>query len=879
MATPSEHEALYHTLRNSILSRHFAGGRYFRSNLFAQINKLDPTAQPDVARYRLLRRSLENPLLWGANLAVALSVECALGNTEARAALVAMLESTSRLYRFHRGGAFDGYPIRWIPIDPDRWQTDDDGTPLYNREMLFDANCDYLYTLPTTDPRAVPWRAWDTLDALLGEELFAEYRDNFWNFFDLHRRWEVSGDELVGLIGIYAAIHDLSGDASLKAEVAAQIIPLAQYLSANAFMLVRPDGGFTARGPAGMTPAIEAPFRSLLRRVTGTDVGSASFVDALRNAGVWSVLESPVNTFIAETSVAMALGGPVVGPIITGILGSAVGVFAETLKAALGPLADFILGEIGLSIPILAGEYARFVPDPMAVLRAIPIWMHRDVFDVKHDFGDEKEVGDHKKDKHWQSADCAGEFAIASILHGIEMNNRYEAYLKAATFLGRDDPPNGFPPYLGLCAVNDPVDVLAYLNWFEAWQSTARPAVSSDNDDNYVKNIEKGRPWQCFPAAVAAFLGGGESAEQELLSRLDARYTLITETFSNDLRLEDSEDSTSRNENALSAVDYISALALAWMHAQRKASNGTPVSISGFPVPPDSIQTWNTARLPPAAQDATSTARFGFLDGQTMPPEGLEVFGGTTSTQKPPIPKPIVESVDKPLLCDVIVVLPRKHTHDVFSGISLRCGDEWAVDVVRTTGKGLDASGGSDLITDTTYPLHVGLDPDRAIDRALLARLGGWFYVGNGREREVFWYPHDIPVKLYFRLNAPRSKGRGRFLIRVRVWGYRRPIEGPPGSEATQMTRMYTEVSSNGRPKNKRIVSICGGPEDAPWHLSVEQAVSLIEEGYQIMVKGNPPQPLVIVRRTGCVYLRAVGDQVGRNQLLSLPLCTHAEYP
>jgi hypothetical protein len=112
MATAFDHEVLYRTLRGSSLSRHLAGGKYFRSNLFAENLNLDPSAPSDVDHLRLLRRDLENPLLWGANLSVALSVECSLGNTESRSVLTALLKSIKSLYPFRQGDMFDGYPVR-----------------------------------------------------------------------------------------------------------------------------------------------------------------------------------------------------------------------------------------------------------------------------------------------------------------------------------------------------------------------------------------------------------------------------------------------------------------------------------------------------------------------------------------------------------------------------------------------------------------------------------------------------------------------------------------------------------------------------------------------------------------------------------------------
>jgi hypothetical protein len=292
---------------------------------------------------------------------------------------------------------------------------------------------------------------------------------------------------------------------------------------------------------------------------------------------------------------------------------------------------------------------------------------------------------------------------------------------------------------------------------------------------------------------------------------------------------------------------------------------------------PDSISNCGKATLPKTAADTTSPYRFGFLDKQTLSPEGLfEVFGESSSTTKPSAPKPIIEPEEKKLLCDIGFALRRKHEIDVFSGISLESGDEWAAEVVNETGLGLTALGNSNkLITDSSYPLHIGLDPARAFDRALLARLGGWIYAGKERQREAFLYPHDTLTKLYFRLNTKKSTGNGSFYIRIRVWGHRPDISQDTVHEVTGMTFMRPLLPNGKLGKHKVIVRLCGGPGNGKWHIGVEEAAYLIEEqGYEFYVPGPPKRKLVVVHREECTYLRAVGDKIGGNELMSLT-CSH----
>src|SRR5215216_3959856 len=110
MASDAEHQQLYGKLRASFLSRHFAVGRFFRTNLFSQDCILDGTPAPEEvlaqdstlqAKTRWARtRDSDNPLMAGGRLLTCLAVEDHLGHPHAERILHSAISTLRSLYKF-----------------------------------------------------------------------------------------------------------------------------------------------------------------------------------------------------------------------------------------------------------------------------------------------------------------------------------------------------------------------------------------------------------------------------------------------------------------------------------------------------------------------------------------------------------------------------------------------------------------------------------------------------------------------------------------------------------------------------------------------------------------------------------------------------------
>ena len=156
-----QHAILYGKLRAAILSRHFALGKYFRTNLFSDGGTILETNMkaeelrrqpPDVqekARWNIDRHFRENPLMFGGQLLTCLAIEHVLGQPYAVKIIRSALKSLSSLYKF-RGNHFDGYVIRWDPVTSGNWRISDDNTSKYCNNFLIDNNNRYVYCSSST---------------------------------------------------------------------------------------------------------------------------------------------------------------------------------------------------------------------------------------------------------------------------------------------------------------------------------------------------------------------------------------------------------------------------------------------------------------------------------------------------------------------------------------------------------------------------------------------------------------------------------------------------------------------------------------------------------------------------------------------------------
>jgi hypothetical protein len=156
MATNSELLSLYGELRATLLARHFAIGRYFRTNYLSLTNYLgclhrpgsgksadeddieigcdaervhpskyisaaDLVGKDEVTqrreRWRVTMHGRENPLLFSSQLLICLAVERFLGRVSVKPIILAALRTIGSMYKFK--GAFRGYPVRWDAVTSD----------------------------------------------------------------------------------------------------------------------------------------------------------------------------------------------------------------------------------------------------------------------------------------------------------------------------------------------------------------------------------------------------------------------------------------------------------------------------------------------------------------------------------------------------------------------------------------------------------------------------------------------------------------------------------------------------------------------------------------------------------------------------------------
>ena len=703
MATDDELIKLYGELRSSLLSRHFAFGRYFRADHLALFNHLGtvhnnvqsqpsddksnkddieiktrtrklvkPTAYENTTklqeqlksaenattrqaqktlleRWRVGRFERENPLNLTGQLLTCLAVEYYLDleRPEARKRIMEVLETLASLCKF-KDNHFDGYMIRWDPVTSDRWVTGDDNgkpDPRYCCEFLVGSNGRYLYSTPLDDPRYTPFmreyeskRGLKKEDKTQGQKAYEAARDHSLGFY---RQWEPSQDELVGLVLGYDIVFRLVDDAETRGKVRDQVNNLGDYLAENGYLLVRPNGGFTARGASGFSVALEFPFGQVFKRITDDHYRPrVGFEGALGKAGLWESLQGPLMWGTIE--------GAAGGGIMTGlVLLASVGWWGMPLGLAGAGLLAGVLGSLG-GLALSAGV-------GIIIGRAAAIYLHRNVFDVS---GDEAQ----------------GEFTIAYLLKKWpSIKQRFQVAFWWLKSSGRHAA--GFPPSIGLTGLDDNDQAVrnAYLDWFEGrrenglepfekglfgpllnfdpisteWitlldnetipeqlrqhfininrRLAATATVSKKNTGSrwwiqsgqqtyvikkegdtliriYGKGVEK-----LFAQAVAVILGAGPVEERNLAQLLQEKYDLYhaiwkdpDETkvmWKGDLTIRESYDTNYDTDDALpdeftnvgaSAIpvaiedimpdlDYMAALALTWLHTKRRVDAGTPI--------------------------------------------------------------------------------------------------------------------------------------------------------------------------------------------------------------------------------------------------------------------------------------------------------------
>ncbi|MXP66114.1 hypothetical protein E0493_22505 [Roseomonas sp. M0104] len=305
----ADHHALYVNLRAEILTRFFAYGRLFRTNQLALDHILKyPAPEQEVDRWSIDENHNDNPGLNGCLLVAALAGECAVGHGSGALPILRLYaETLEDLFKFkdHSDPVFHGYPIRWDERGTDRWATRarPAGGPdelVRCKDFVLDHRGHHLYCTPFHHPEYELWRPSPSMGLTpnlgSGNDPHDGGPDNRWQSIERFRRHEPSMDEVVGLVATYAVMADLSGDVVLARVVRGQASRLGDYLAGCGYLLVRPEGGLTARGATGILPALEFPFGRVFQRLTGDRrTARADFVGAMKRAGAWPGMQETMD--------------------------------------------------------------------------------------------------------------------------------------------------------------------------------------------------------------------------------------------------------------------------------------------------------------------------------------------------------------------------------------------------------------------------------------------------------------------------------------------------------------------------------------------------------------------------------------------------------
>jgi hypothetical protein len=744
---PNDLNRLYGELRAQILSRHFALGRYFRADHLCFYNNLGVVHQSgntgtnDVTQNDLVHQCLwadvlgsnyplfgigaevvqpttiyrsvpgllalpkdeglferwrvgdhwrVNPLMYSGQLMVCLAVESFLGIPGSKEILARLLSTTNSLFKFSTA-PYNGYILRWDPVTSDHWATIEGE----NGEIWTDHCCDfltdsgtaggYLYCTPLDDPRYMPYMAQSDFNGLNPQQM-VQYQQARLLSLQQNRYWEPSQDELVGLLSGLSFVSQLVPDPDIQAQIKNQVNQIGAYLSANAYFLVRPGGGFSAQGGSDVCPALEFPFGRIFSRITGSTFSSATnFEGALQNAGLWS-------DFSAGFFAASVLGGAAGLILIVFIL--------LTLPFGLSAIA-LILGAI-----VAAGG-------TIALAKAAVIWLNYESFDVYAWPGKHGIPNVQPSNNGEQLA-----FIGAYLLSQLPSKLRFSSWLRAAGIIGGGFAQN-FPPFLGLSSFGDSDTTVrdAFLFWFNmrggktsapaafpppptppqtaltepinavgqnqitvatsvgfgspqflisigselltvtnmagpnktTWTvsraqqgttaapspvpagTTVRGLPFDDGQSDFNNNVDP------FATAVAVLLGAGTSRQQKLVSLLGDLAGEFASLRKDELALY--FDTLNLNgdpyitEPIRPTMNFMAAMALAWFFNKTQAEAGNPLSPSlGFPTPPPAGTNLPSATIPGKVIENS----FGFpTSAQVIPLSGL-----------PPLANPIPDEVD-----------------------------------------------------------------------------------------------------------------------------------------------------------------------------------------------------------------------------------------
>ena len=564
MATDAQLLKLYGLLRSALLSRHWLTMRYWPSYYVSDFNHLgtqkkgadasihnldppkagsddvdsvdkllglDPSGDGLHARWTVGNHEHENPLIETGSALGCLAVEHHLGSTEALPAIERTFGTLEKLFKFKdRGDHFAGYVIRWDAVASDNWVLHDNDEPKQCRDFLTTPDGRYLYSAPLTSALLA------AAEAPPADEL-------------AFRRHELSKDELIGILPGYRLVHMLVDKPGVKSSVEQQVARIGDYLAQFNYVLVRPDGGFSARGATGFLSGLVPPLRAAIRSITGQDASPrGSFEDSLEAGGVLVKLKDQLRAY--------------------GIAGAAAG--------TLFPFGTLLLSALPVN-PLTGWHFAR----------ALCLYVNKDVFQVK------------KAER--------GEFAAGYLLSKLPDWLSFGAVMTLLALpgaSGKDFPRRWTLATLDAEGLDKDAIGAAYMAWLLARDSL--PGPLADRPANLPIEPSPNRPDVAKPSGgpgegaanavswAVAMLFGLPGAERRVAQSLQTLHDEITASkrWSSDLTLE--QPSARQNAQAPNellehvgiALEYMLALALTWLHQKRRADAGRGLS-STLPAPPN----------------------------------------------------------------------------------------------------------------------------------------------------------------------------------------------------------------------------------------------------------------------------------------------------
>jgi hypothetical protein len=548
-----QYAALYLTLRGALIGPHrvdvpgdptpYAVAGHFLSNgrfpvdLFQEYSDLydsrvapppGPTAGGD------------NPLMNTGKLLIPLTVEARIGSAVAPALIDAALTSLTSLFPF--SGEFAGCPMRADPVTAPNW------TAGYSADFLLDDKGGYTLPAPLHDWRRSRRISQAEFASLTEDDRRAWSERHRLKDMGPFRSSEPSSDELCGLLtGLFLLWQ--SADGNRRATAGTLLGRLGDYLAGHSYFLVRPTGGFSARGPATGSVAGEFAAQRIFARALGDPHAARHSVPTvLASAGLWPGLESAWNTWSVIGAGLWPVLEPVLGVALAGI-GLAQGSGTELL--------EFLVAN-GADITVLGGAYA--------------LGLNQLMFDCETRISDDQKSVDEEYPL---------EIALATALSAVDARTRLQMYLTVWGTLATRGWAVGFLPFLGLSALDDtdPTVRRAYLTMYDA-RVTKGLGWGSWRSNN--------APRDAFPTAVALLLAADDNATSARVGMLEARLAAQLTCFAGYFRLLGGPPVTlaGLSEDANPALEYQAALALAWLHRLRQQGRNVAVGTAGFPVPP-----------------------------------------------------------------------------------------------------------------------------------------------------------------------------------------------------------------------------------------------------------------------------------------------------